>query len=178
MRNFDIHFSQRWSFVPGYSVEAQLVPRHFPSGFPEIFHLEKRVPFNWLWPTLAKPSLPKPRLARQTLARPRKFWPNWPVHLLCPELGIPIPALPGPPSPGTATALRRTAQNFAFFPLPPQCSFFLPSLEGLLVEFWWCFKGRDPQLSAFGLSGCRVNGAPTRTPPLHLPSPSDLENKI
>ena len=26
-----------------------------------------------------------------------------------------------------------------FFPLPPQFSFFLPSLGGLLVEFCWCF---------------------------------------
>ena len=26
-----------------------------------------------------------------------------------------------------------------FFPLPPQFSFFLLSLGGLLVEFWWCF---------------------------------------
>ena len=27
---------------------------------------------------------------------------------------------------------------------------------GLLVEFWWCLKRRDPQMCTFGLSGCRV----------------------
>ena len=26
-----------------------------------------------------------------------------------------------------------------FFPLPPQCSIFLPSLGDLLVKIWWCF---------------------------------------
>ena len=26
-----------------------------------------------------------------------------------------------------------------FFPLPPQFSFFSPSLGGPFVEFWWCF---------------------------------------
>ena len=26
-----------------------------------------------------------------------------------------------------------------FFSLPPEISFFLLSLVGLLVEFWWCF---------------------------------------
>ena len=54
----------------------------------------------------------------------------------------------GPPFPWTALPLDRpspgppfpwTAQNFAFFPLPPQNSFF-SSLSGcLLVEFWLCF---------------------------------------
>ena len=29
-----------------------------------------------------------------------------------------------------------------FLPLPPQFSFFLPSLGGLLVEFGWCFEDR------------------------------------
>ena len=34
-------------------------------------------------------------------------------------------------------------QQFELFsPLPPQFSFFLPSLRGLLVEFWWCLKRR------------------------------------
>ena len=52
-------------------------------------------------------------------------------------------------------ALQRVGgQNFAlFFPLPPQFYFFLPSLGGLLVEFWWCFEaGRGPQMCTFGLS--------------------------
>ena len=49
----------------------------------------------------------------------------------------------GPPSPGPPSAgppFPWTAQNFAFFFLsPPEISFFLLSLGGLLVEFWWCF---------------------------------------
>ena len=39
---------------------------------------------------------------------------------------------PGPPSGGPPKIYR-------FFPLLPQFSFFLLSLGGLLVEFWWCF---------------------------------------
>ena len=68
-----------------------------------------------------------------------------------------------PPDP-----LRRTAQNFAlFFSSPAPISFFLPSLGGLLVEFW-CFEDRDPQSPRLELSGCRVKpgrlwGSP-RTP--------------
>ena len=45
------------------------------------------------------------------------------------------------------------AQKFALFsPLPPQFSFFLPSLGGLLVEFWWCFE-------APGLSNVHVRSS-------------------
>ena len=37
------------------------------------------------------------------------------------------------------------AQNFAFFfPLPPQFSFFLLSLGGPFVEFWWVFEAQGP----------------------------------
>ena len=44
-----------------------------------------------------------------------------------------------------------------FFPLPPQFSFFLPSLGGgLLVVFWWCLKRRGPEMCTMGLSGCHV----------------------
>ena len=63
-----------------------------------------------------------------------------------PSPGPPSPGLPpqdppsaGPPSPGPPKI------SFFVFPLPPQFSFFLPSLVGLLVEFW-CFEGRDPQM--------------------------------
>ena len=42
----------------------------------------------------------------------------------------------------------------AFFPLlPPQFSFFLLSLGGLPVEFWWCLKRRGPQMCTFGVLG-------------------------
>ena len=46
------------------------------------------------------------------------------------------------------------AQNFALFPLlPPQFSFFLLSLGGLSVEFWWCLKRRGPKKCMFGVLG-------------------------
>ena len=46
------------------------------------------------------------------------------------------------------------AQNFAlFFRLPPQCSFFLLSLWGPSVEFWWCLKRRGLQMCTFGVLG-------------------------
>ena len=52
--------------------------------------------------------------------------------------------------------LRWGAQHFAFFfPLPPQFSFSLPSLAGLLVEFWWFFEALGPSnvnVWALGLS--------------------------
>ena len=42
----------------------------------------------------------------------------------------------------------------AFFSLsPPEMSFFLLSLGGLLVEFWWCLKRRDAQMCTFGVGG-------------------------
>ena len=56
MKNFDIYFSQRWSFLfpdtrmtlrrlsESYSFE--LMPRLSASGFPETFYLEKRVYLN------------------------------------------------------------------------------------------------------------------------------------
>ena len=40
------------------------------------------------------------------------------------------------------TPLRRTGPpkiSLFFFSLPPENSFFLLSLGGLLDEFWWCF---------------------------------------
>ena len=40
---------------------------------------------------------------------------------------------PGPPRPPDRPKFR------SFFSLPPEISFFLLSLGGLLVEFWWCF---------------------------------------
>ena len=55
------------------------------------------------------------------------------------------------------TTLRRTAQNFAFFSLlPPQFSFFSPSLGVLPLNFGGVFEFRDPEMCTFGLSGCHV----------------------
>ncbi len=64
--------------------------------------------------------------------------------------------------------------RFFFFPLPPQFSFFLLSLGGPFVEFWWCFRRPEPEnvhVWALGLS-CetpaatpdRAAGARTRQP--------------
>ena len=71
----------------------------------------------------------------------------------------PDPPSAGPPFPWTA-------QNFALFFLSPspKISFFLLSLGGLLVEFWWCLKRRGAPMCTFGLSGCGVKppaAAPT-----------------
>ena len=71
--------------------------------------------------------------------------------MLCPELrhsshpqAPPSPDLPSP----------KTAQNFArlFFSRRNFRSF-LPSLGGLLVEFWWCLKRRDPRMCTFRVFG-------------------------
>ena len=65
-------------------------------------------------------------------------------------------ALPGPPSPspGPSSSLPRTAQNFALFsPLPPQFSFFLPSLGGLRVELWPRFNAEVCQSARLGSLG-------------------------
>ena len=43
-----------------------------------------------------------------------------------------------------------------FFPLPPQFSLFLPSLGGLLVEFWLCLKRRGLECARLEFSGCHV----------------------
>ena len=39
----------------------------------------------------------------------------------------------------------------AFFPLPPQFSFILPSLGRLLVEFRWCLERRGLEMFTFGV---------------------------
>ena len=64
---------------------------------------------------------------------------------------------PDPPSTGNL------GQNFALFlPFPATISLFLCLSGCLLVEFWWCFEGRNPEMCTFGLSGCRNPGGPTR----------------
>ena len=49
-----------------------------------------------------------------------------------------------------------------FFPLPPQFSFFSPSLLVFFVEFWWCLKRRGAQICTFGVLGlsCASPGGP------------------
>ena len=48
----------------------------------------------------------------------------------------------------------------------PILALFFSLSGGLLVEFWWCFKRRDPQRCTIGLSGCRQLAGP---PPIKLP---------
>ena len=46
--------------------------------------------------------------------------------------------------------------RFFFFLSRPHLRFFFFSLslsKGLLVEFWWCLKRRDPQMCTFGVLG-------------------------
>ena len=82
----------------------------------------------------------------------------------------PSPQHPSPqhPSPGPP---------FFFSSLPPPFSFCLPSLGGLLVEFWWCFEDR-PQMSTFGVLGlsCEFGAAGAshdspRTPNVNISGP-------
>ena len=48
-------------------------------------------------------------------------------------------------------------KKFAIFSFsPPQLSFFLPSLGGLLVEFWWCLKRGGSKMFMFGLSTTKI----------------------
>ena len=64
---------------------------------------------------------------------------------------------PDRPSPGPPKF------SLFFFSLPPEISFFLLSLRGLLVEFWWCLKRRDAQMCAFGVLWLSCG-----TPAVHL----------
>ena len=50
------------------------------------------------------------------------------------------PPFPGPPFPDRPSQDRPKFRSFFFFPLPPQNSFFSSLSEGLIVEFWWCFR--------------------------------------
>ena len=77
-----------------------------------------------------------------------------------------------------------------FFPLPPQFSFFLPSLGGLLVQFWWCFKRRESLMCTFGVLGAwcetpaagkkrEILGAPPFGPPPTLwPGEGSMQLKL
>ena len=65
--------------------------------------------------------------------------------------GTHLPRNPSSPGPSFSRSSLPGPPTFSFFfSSPPQCSFCLPS--------WPCvFEGRDPQICAFGLSGCRAN---------------------
>ena len=57
-----------------------------------------------------------------------------------------------------------------FFPLPPHVSFSLPSLEGLLEEYWWCFCAGTIKCARLEFSGCRVKPRRPQSSTLRLHS--------
>ena len=77
------------------------------------------------------------------------------------RVGGPKPRKSGEPKAGAPVGGRPKISRFCS-PLPPQFSFFLPSLGGVLVKFWWCLKRRDPQIYTFGVLGlsCEAPAAP------------------
>ena len=54
---------------------------------------------------------------------------------------------------GCADRLPPDSSKFRafFFPLSPSFSIFFSLCRGLLVEFWWCLKRRDPLMCTFGV---------------------------
>ena len=86
------------------------------------------------------------------------------------------PPSPGPPSPGPPSAGPPKISLF-LFRLPLPFSFILPSLGGLLVEFWWCFRSAGTlRCALLGSWGCCVkpwrsrwasHNSP-RTPNVHI----------
>ena len=90
---------------------------------------------------------------------------------------------PGPPSAGPPKI------SLFFFPFPPPFRSFCVSLGLFLVEFWWCFEGRNLEMCTFGLLGCRVKprrphqtGPPglahdsPRTPNVHISGPRHFKH--
>ena len=51
------------------------------------------------------------------------------------------------------------------FPLPPQLSFFLPSLGGLFLEFWWCLKRWALKCARLEFSGLSCEDPPFPSEP-------------
>ena len=107
-----------------------------------------------LGPTLGSPLGPTPGPPPPGPPPPRPPQPRTAPTPDHPHPDRPSRTTPPPDHPSAGPPLRWTAQNFAlFFPLPPQNSFFSSLSGGLLVEFWWCFKGPDPQMCTFGVLG-------------------------
>ena len=95
---------------------------------------------------------------------------------------------PDPPSTGHPSAGPPKISLF-FFPFPPPFRSFCVSLGLFLVEFWWCFEGRNLEMCTFGLLGCRVKprrphqtGPPglahdsPRTPNVHISGPRHFKH--
>ena len=105
-----------------------------------------------LRPFLANQFLASPFLG-QSIFGPSIFWANpffWPIRFLAypflAQINVLVvsqsvrPRREGGPNPEKVGPRRVGSPKFrVFFPLPPQLSFFLLSLGGPFVEFWWCF---------------------------------------
>ena len=94
---------------------------------------------------------------QEFLADTHHFWPDnfWPrpllaVSALCRARRVEAPK-------GAGTKFRTFCLS-----LPPQFSFFLPSLGCLFVEFWWCLRRGGRQMCTFGVLGlsCEAPAAP------------------
>ena len=83
-------------------------------------------------------------------------------HGLCPPLGFQPPFLLNMGPKGGAPKGGGPKISRFFFPLPPQFSFFSPSLGGPFVEFWWCLKRRGREMCTFGVLrlSCASPGGP------------------
>ena len=66
------------------------------------------------------------------------------------------------PPPDLLSSADRPKFHAVFFTFPPQFSFFLLSLWGPSVEFWWCLKRPGPEMCTFGVLGlsCEAPAAP------------------
>ena len=100
-----------------------------------------------------KPELnPKPRTLHPKLS-------DGPLHWTPPPLDAPSAGQPsaGQPSAGQPSAGQPSAGppkiSLFFSLLPPQFSFFSPSLGGLSLNFGGVFEFRDPEMCMFALSG-------------------------
>ena len=74
------------------------------------------------------------------------------------------------PQPKPQTLNPNRPKFRAFFPLPPQFSFFLLSLGGPFVEFWWCFEGRVPEMCTFEVLGLSCEALAAGPPPFWPPT--------
>ena len=94
--------------------------------------------------------------------------PDPPVCVCCvclvQDLCAPPALFPGPPLRRTPPPDRPKFRAF-FFPSPPQNSFFSTLYGCLLVEFWWCFEDRNPEMCTFGLSGVKPRRPHQTGPP-------------
>ena len=97
------------------------------------------------------PVWPKSKLAEVELAELEKK--SWPKSKLAKSIAL-----------RSVGARTRGPQNFALFFDLFRSHFRSFSLSGgLLVEFWWCLKRRDPQMCTFGVLGLSCEAPAARS---------------